>query len=375
MHKLVMIVALLVLVSGCITDGSGSDPRDDSDSQCSEPILFNHSPVDLGDRLGTIKPMGAISEGGHVTPTDHMYFLTPDWISDAEIINDIYSPADGVVTDIQYMESMLGKATEWETDYRIVIKHSCSISSIFIHIDELSEKLAAVAPTDLRDTRVNVPVREGEFIGRWWGQLDYSVVDQDVTLNFLKPERFQTEDFKIHCADPYNYFSDPILEKFTEKNVRTIEPLGGKIDYDIEGRLVGVWFKQEPTHGILWEYDAVSFVYEYLDPEFIVISLGDYNGEHKIFGAVGNSPDPADVGVETGSIKYELARYWLVDENGEWWDEETVVKPLKGKLRSEVEGIVLLEMIDDRTLKVEAFPGKTFDEVSEFGENVMIYER
>jgi len=375
MKRILLILSLIILVSGCTQYTAIHDPPLSGGSGCSEPILFNHSPVDLGDRLGTIKPMGAISNGGHVTPTDHMYFLTPDWVSDAEIINDIYSPADGVVTDIQYMESKLGKAIDWETDYRIVIKHSCSVSSIFIHIDELSEKLAAVAPTDLSDTRVNIPVEEGELIGRWWGQLDYSVVDQDVTLNFLNPGRFQMENFRIHCADPYNYFNDSILEGFTEKNVRVAEPLGGKIDYDIDGRLVGVWFKQEPVQDLVWELDAVSFVYDYLDPSFIVVSLGDYFGEHKVFGAIGNSPDPADVGVETGPVKYEIARYWYVGPDGEWWDEESVVKPLTGKLREGIEGVVLLELTEEGTLKLEIFSGKIMEEVSDFTDNVMIYER
>ncbi|MCH8908147.1 MAG: hypothetical protein IH840_13745 [Candidatus Heimdallarchaeota archaeon] len=29
-----------------------------------------------------------------------------------------------------------------------------------------------------------------------------------------------------------------------EKNPRTVEPFGGKIDYDIDGRLIGNWYLQ-----------------------------------------------------------------------------------------------------------------------------------
>ena len=45
--------------------------------------------------------------GGHVTPVDHIYLKSYDHIPDenAEINIDIYSPADGTITGIQYMDS------------------------------------------------------------------------------------------------------------------------------------------------------------------------------------------------------------------------------------------------------------------------------
>ena len=38
-------------------------------------------------------------------------------------------------------------------------------------------------------------------------------------------------------------------------------------------------------------------------------------------------------------------------------------------------GVVLLQLVDDRTLKVETFPGKTASQVGEFTASALIYER
>lgn len=46
---------------------------------------------------------------------------------------------------------------------------------------------------------------------------------------------------------------------------------------------------------------------DYIDPQRIVLSIGGYAGEDsKQFGVKGNSPNPADIGIEDGLIEYEL---------------------------------------------------------------------
>jgi len=374
-RKFLITIPLVILIfsyfSGCMTNEEQNEVTYEDGF-----VTFNYAPVDLGENLGHIKPMGLMGGGGHITPTDHMYFLTPDWFSECEIINDIFPPADGVVTSIQLMTSKLGTASEFEFDYRIVIKHTSTISSIFIHIDELSSKIAVFAPTEQSEVEVQISVEAGELIGRWRGQLDYSVVDADVTLSgFVNPDRYEFEDFKIHCADPFNYFNESIRSQMLEKNLRTVEPYGGKIDYDVDGRLIGTWFSQTTISDVLWEYNCISIAYDYLDPSFIVVSFGDYDGTPRVCGIADNPLIPADVSVETGVVKYELYKYWYVDEQGSWWDEESLVKNLVAKNRDSIEGVGMFQLIDDRTLKVEAFPNKTADEVDGFTDNYRIYER
>lgn len=375
-----IIVGLIMLSIGCITEKNSGNTSNEIPDEVGY-ITFDYPPVDLGDRLGVIKPMGAMTKS-HVTPVDHQYYLTPDWMSDLKIYNDIYSPADGTITDIQMLTSQLGNASDLEWDYRLIIRHTSTIQSIFIHIDELSSKIAVFAPTDLSEVKVDISVEAGEIIGRWRGQLDYNVVDADVTLSgFINPESYNIEPWKIHVSDPFDYFNESIKSQMIEKCVRIDEPLGGKIDYDVDGRLVGTWFKENTNkyegldrQGDYWE-GHLTVAYDYIDPEQIVISIGSFDGEPRQFGVVGNSPDPADVNIESGLVSYELFEYWYYDLNEEWWDEESVVKGLKSTKTRDVPGVILFQLIEDQKLKVETFPGKAAEEVTGFTNDVMIYER
>ena len=42
---------------------------------------------------------------------------------------------------------------------------------------------------------------------------------------------------------------------------------------------------------------------------------------------------------------------------------------------SDVRGVVLFQLLDDRTLKVETFPGKSASEVAGFTNAALMYER
>jgi len=160
-----------------------------------------------------------------------------------------------------------------------------------------------------------------------------------------------------------------------------VEPFGGKVDYDIDGRLVGNWF-EEGTEA--YESGAPGFstknhlaiAYNHIDPTLVEISFGaeddtgitiedclvcDYS-----YGVKGNKPDPADVSVETGLVKYELL------------GEEHIDHPLGvrvGASTDEVLGVFLVQMLDDRTIKGEVFPKKKASQVTGFTVNSIIYHR
>ncbi len=265
-------------------------------------------------------------------------------------------------------------------DYRIVIQHTSTISSVYIHLDLLIDKIAVVAPPPGEYASVNVDVEAGEIIGYYQGTIDYNVVDENIVLTgFVNPESYQAESWKIHTPDPFDYFKEPMKSQLIEKCLRTAEPVGGKIDYDIDGSLIGTWFK-ENTNGYggldqdnYW-IGHLSVVYHNVDPEHIIVSLGSYNNQPHQFGVKNNSPDPANVSVNTGQILYELVEYVYYDGE-EIWDRESLVKGLKLRNNDYVQGIVLFQLIEDRKLKVEIFPDETVDSVGTFTENAMIYVR
>lgn len=382
-----LIVVLIIVATGAavgalyVLAGPETDLTDgDNGSQPVEGrITFAYPPADMGN-VAFIKPMGGIT-GSHVTPIDHQYYLASDHMEGwgASILVDVYSPADGTVTSIQHMGSLPGLDNIQIDDYRLVIQHTDTVSSVFIHIDHVSEKIAAAAPPLGEYASVSVDVSAGEVIGAYTGSLDYNVIDEDVVLTgFARPESYN-EEWKTHIPDPFDYFDEPLRSELRAKCLRSAKPVGGKIDYDIDGRLVGNWFK-EGTNGYAgldqnWYWVGhLSVVYDSIDPEHIVVSTGDYGGESRKFGVAGNAPDPADVGTGTGIVEYELTDFEYYDGDSHW-DRESLVKGLDARNSEHVSGVVLFELVEDQRLKVEIFDGATASEVTGFTGNAIFYER
>ena len=340
-------------------------------------VTFEYPPVDL-DRIEYVTPLGLMS-GSHVTPVDHQYyqnFKEPDW----DIT--VYSPAAGTITEIQHMQQTVSDGPGATIDdYRLVIEHTCTISSIFIHVGQLSPRVAEVAPSAGGYAQTDLPVAAGETIGSYRMNVDYNVVDLEVTLDgLLVPAHYEQESWKIHTPDPFDYFTSEIREVLIAKSLRVVEPFGGKFDYDVDGRLVGNWF-QEGTNGYggvdrerYWA-GHLAIAYDLFDPSHVVISIGTFDGASAQYGVAGNAPDPRDVSVESGVVSYELVDYdYYID--GERWDRVSLVKGIEARnTAGRIYGVVLFQLVDDRTLKVETFPGEIASQVEGFSASALTYER
>ena len=340
-------------------------------------VTFAYPPVDL-DRIEYVTPLGLMSDS-HVTPVDHQYyqnFKEPDW----EIA--VYSPAAGTITEIQHMQQTISDGPEQAIDdYRLVIEHTCTISSIFIHVGQLSPRIAEVAPSAGGYVRVDLDVEAGEEIGSFRKNVDFNVVDLEVTLEgLLVPAQYESERWKIHTPDPFDYFTAEIQEVLFAKSLRSVEPFGGEFAYDIDGRLVGNWF-QSGTNGYAGvdrdRYWAghLTVAYDLFDPSHIVVSIGTFDGVSVQYGVRGNAPDPREVSTDSGVVVYELVDYdYYID--GERWDRVSLVKGIEARNGvGPVAGVVLFQLVDDRTLMVETFPGKTASQVDGFTGAALVYER
>ena len=338
-------------------------------------VQFTSPPMRI-EELGLIIPLGAMSTS-HVTPTDHGYYFPPNWkpqeATDSSKFRDILAPADGIVTSIGIVGGM-------QNDYRLEIYHTCTFYTIYIHVRELSPKILQMTGGVTGHVSPIIAVTAGEVIGRSNG-FDFSVHDENVILKgFIIPEHY-SEPWKIHTVDMFDSFVEPIKSQLLAKNVRQAQPRSGKIDYDIDGRLVGNWF-QENTGGYrgggvsanYWS-THLAFAYDHLDPSLIIVSIGDFNGEAKQFAVKGNAPDPATVSTASGLVKYELVAGGYLTEEGKDWDRVSFAKISKGFGYDQVAGVALVQMISDRKIKLEVFPGKTASQVSGFTENAKIYER
>jgi hypothetical protein len=360
---------------GGSSDSDTSDDGGDTDTPVDEvtPFTpFDYPPLDL-TKIEFILPLGGMI-GNHVTPIDHQYYVAPDFGGAESIEIDVYSPANGRVSSIQHMGNFDND------DYRFVIDHSDTIQSIYIHVDNLSDKLAAFAPTDGQYVNTDISVSAGEIVGSYSGSVDYNLVDDDITLpGFINPDSYTAEPWKIHTPDPFDYFNDTIRQTLIAKSLRTTEPIGGKIDHDIDGRLVGNWFL-ENTNGYAgldsnnYWLGHLSFAYDYIVPEHIIASFGDYAGEQRQFGVLGNAPDPADVDISTGLVKYDLVSYEYYD-GALPWDRLSFTQGMTMDNYSFIDAVVLVELLEDRRLKVEIFHGQTSSDITGFTDDAKYYTR
>ncbi len=339
-----------------------------------------------------ILPYG-LMVGGHVTPIDHQYF-TPTVFNSPRDAYEVKAMADSVITDIQPRTKPEG------TEYRMVFTISCKLFYYYDLVTSLSSDIKKIYD-DKNNSRynrsINIPVKAGQLIGRIGGQtLDFAVWDMDVNLKgFIVPEHYEGESWKIHTADPLDYYAEDLKKLALLKYIRTIPPVSGKIDYDIDGKAVGNWFK-EGTGGYNgggkgqdYYKNHLSLTYNFLDPEGIIFSIGQYPGSvpwtlgHERgsnlplqFGVKDNSPDPKNISVATGLVKYELVRQSMIEEaTGNFWDNKNFVRGLKIKNNDQVEGAALIQLISNRKLKVEVFPGKTAAQITGFTDKAIIYER
>lgn len=361
-------------------------------------VSFEASPVAIND-ITFVEPMGELKQG-HIVPGDHIginYKTTP-----TSIPVKVYAPADGVLVSVEkhpytpppgYPQNM--------RHYHIYLIHSCTLFTGFVHVTEFAPEILAASPelktlddktiSQTQNLMVNIPVKGGQVLGTAWsfGLLGMVTVDLNVTnKGYLKPESYNGENWRIHAVSPFEYFDEPLKSQVLAKNPRTAEPRGGKIDFDIDGKLVGNWFL-EGSGGFrdisstpkqcgnfpcpYWE-GHLAFVYDYIDPGQLRISIGHNSGlaTQTPYGAMGNSPDFKDVGVKNGLVKYELvALKDLSAERG--YETEDPIIEISDETR--LLGVMLVQMIDGGRIKAEVFPGKTPAEVSNFSSSARVYTR
>lgn len=356
-----------------------SDPGDPDDSQpaCAGEVIFEHPPVDL-DAVEYLVPFGLMT-GSHVTPVDHHYFQN---FVEPEREIAVYAPGTGKVVSIQHFGvAVTENPEELVDDFRLVIEHTCTVSSIFIHIDELIPRLAVHDPGIGNQASIDVDVEAGELIGTFTANVDFNLVDLDHTVEgLINPVSYQREPWKIHVPDTLDYFTADISKRLLGLSPRTAEPRLGRFAYDIDSRLVGNWF-EDGTNGYAGigqeRYWAghLTFAYDHLDPSMIVVSIGTFEGRSSQFAVLDNGPDPAEISVDSGVVVYELVG-WDYTINGERWDRFTFATDIEATPgRPPVKGVIAVQLVGQRELLVEVLPGATAADFAGFGPHAKLYTR
>lgn len=344
-------------------------------------------PLDL-ENIELLVPMGRVQDS-HVTPTDHQYII-PKGTKSGSIVTDeptkyqIKAPADGYIVNVELFKEPVEvkyRDQEYRNNYLVFFEHSCAFYTRLIHIDTLTEEIQSQFkfrnPNDQHPyAQTRIPVKKGQVIGTVGPHsVDFQIMDMEGRKkSFIVPEHMQK--WTLYTYDTFDYLAEPLRSQLIEKSPRTVAPFGGKIDYDIDGSLIGNWRRvgREQNNPSYWE-DELSIVYDHLDPSQIRVSLGNFDGWSKAYAVIGNTPKPESVTKESGLVKYELVPFDYYDASGQLWSGHDYRKSLTAKNSDELRGVVLFQLESDRVLKVETFPGKKASEVSGFTGKAEKFER
>ncbi len=360
--------------------------------QCegSEVEKLNTFPLDP-ENIELIVPMGRVQDS-HVTPTDHQYIIPKGTISNSLVtanpsMYEIKAPADGYIINIELFKEPVERSyrkDEYADNYLVLLEHSCNWYSRLIHVDTLSQRILSSFTFSELDSQhpyaqTRIPVKQGEVIGTVGPHsFDFQIIDTtNPDKNIINPDNI--DSLSVYTVDTFDYVTAELKNALLPKNLRSKPPLGGKIGYDQRGKLTGNWFKvgrdKSSNREEYWK-DNLSIVYDHIDDSQIRVSIGDYEGYSKAYGVRGNTPDPTVIDKNSGPIKYELVQFDYFDNKGNRWDQIHFAQNLLARNTEEGRGVVLLELQDDKTLKLGVFPRATSsDQITKFTSNVVLYER
>ncbi len=336
--------------------------------------------------FGFLIPYGEVI-GGHVTPIDHQYWTPKDYYSPRDAY-PVYAMADATVTSIQPRNKNQG------TEYRLVFTQSCT----FFYYYDLLTSLTGNVKTAYDKTKNadgfadgNVKVKAGELIGYIGGQtLDFAVWDTTKPLpGFIVPNHYKGESWKIYVANPLDYMAADLKKLVISRDPRVAAPIQGKIDYDVDGRLIGNWFVQGtggdtgggPTYGQDYFKNQLSFLPDVYDPSRFIVSIGSLYGQVENdpdmqHMTLSNSPNPKDVTISSGLVKYDLVQWRYLKSDGTQWDQMSFTLAPKAEIETGSPfGCAIAQMTATRLIKFEVFQHKTCANISGFDSGAKIYER
>lgn len=383
-HKSVTILFLLLTVIACKSDVSGpGEPQERGDDYPYPEgrIYLTHLPVDT-HRVVEFFGLGNMN----VLPEDHGGFFTPreGWYEESTI--PVYAPADGKITEL--IQDWYEWFEPYGHDLSMTIKVSTTMSISFGHMSDFAPEIWEAAG-ELQtgysvSNKVNIEVKAGQIVGYigTQGSMDWYIGDSELDLNFVNPERYPLPWILSGCY--HDYYQEPLRTELLEITARTAEPRCGKIDYDVDGRIVGNWFweNEVPDYAFTDYSTHLSIAYdEILGSDRIAISDGSASrpdsphdgderfgpGSSRVFWVKGNSPRPEDIGISNGIIKYEI-----LDRSYGSYSPGISFPELE---ELPVAGVLLIEMLDESRIRIERFMNKTTDEVDNFGPNARTYVR
>jgi hypothetical protein len=304
----------------------------------SATIAFYNSPIDTS-AIEYIAPLGNLSPPGHNVPTNHIYFYNR--------LNNPSAPASVVVAPAAGTVSQI---TSHGSDAKIEVQ----ATGWRYYLDHIVLDAATVQGETL-----SAGQRVG-MTGTAAYAIDFGLVNPSVTLAFANPARYYDEF--INADDPLKFFNEPLKTTLYGLVHRIAADKDGKVCYDATGRLIGSWFVQgvAVSDTFLPQNNAkqLAFVYSSYDGTSIRISIGGTLAMNGLFGVQSGATDPANVSTGSDKVTYQL---YATSSNS-------------GTLNGGQAGLLIVQMTDDSTIRVEAFATST-ETNADFDSNAVVYTR
>ncbi|MFC1944708.1 hypothetical protein ACFLX5_04390 [Chloroflexota bacterium] len=347
-------------------------------SECSIETLFTASPLDI-DNISTIVSLGNMNPPSHVFPTDHIYFyISRVEGSDRPDTVPLYAPGDLTVNTITASEHFNAGFADYSINLQpcehviIILGHVSSLSAA-IFGDTLSfenwtlENEYSTGGETYRRWRedCNIEVKAGQLLGTAGGNpgqwaLDVGVYDLRNTQNDVANPQRWSNSLYLHAVDPLVCFVDGTLLNRLLLLVNRELAEGDNLPYgsvlqDVPGTAQGCWF-----------FSGISNTYPE-DPHLALVHSNIY-------------PNRAVFSVGTSIPNLDSATYeFLPKDSGllnNYFNEITPDGQIHGFQVDRFDGVIILEMVDDDTIWIEALEYPHLDPSGwAFSDNKAIFER
>lgn len=327
-------------------------------------------------------PLGSMTSS-HITPIDHIYVYYPNKNGQVAALAAgsalVTSPAAGNIISVEDFS----KTNQYPyADYRIVVAHSCSLYSIFIHVGKLVGPAEAIVKQlgGRGSWSGSIPVKAGDSLSddSEHPGFDYTLLDGNKKLSgFANYQSYAEQDsWKPWTADVLSYLPANLKAAYESKFLSTTAPIGGKIDWDKPGTAQGNWYVKNTNgyrglgdngasfnnHGKIahgyWD-THLAIAPDAVDRTATIFSIGDWEGCPCQF--VSKSLDVTGTSITQSSTPtvVELTEYTLTSADGTPSDFMHPARGYKIKSTGSVVGLLALQVQSDGSLKVEKLPGKT----------------
>ena len=328
--------------------------------------MFTTSPL-APDAIETIVPLGNLNpRGGHVFPTDHIYL---NYGGKPGL--EVFAPGDGTVFAVR---------PQLHGGDKIEVRVDQNLAYYLAHV-RLDPGL-----------RVGTRVKAGQTLGRvaTASGLDLGASDERVKVSgLLNAARYPSST--LHVIPPLELFAEPLKSALKAKVAREGPDKNGKCDFDQTGKLVGNWFHESlpASESALARPETwtrqLAFAYDVRPPLSVLVSIGGTVAPPGLYAIQARAPDPATVSQETALVKYELTP---LSRRGPTPSRLSPAPPVSAGVPTNhtnhtnpepappaSSGVLCVQLLGERALKAQYFPGRSADDVAGFTPLACLYVR